>query len=333
MTSPIQDPIPGPIVNDRTNTRRAAAGVIALLLLLLLIPISQSVLNKDPDPPKPEAPTGSPEQCITDPYFYANDARPGSNQFGPELKDGSVEAGNARFDLKLRSDAAFAAVEEDLILYDLKKVNERGDGWYQLRAQQFLDDEGLWCDTVNKIHDAIEQSWVEDREEKYHTFLMVARGDQIPLVRRTDRPVAMGHVLAFKLKDGRTEYHRYICDLQPARPEIPGLPPISEPEPARPVAPPPPGSVPPPTSPPPTGGKDHNDSPVTDNPNDTCEACRPNTPEPERPTPPPSTRPPQPTVPTPTTVAPPAPPPSTTQPARPPGPGCQDPDGIGICEA
>lgn len=99
------------------------------------------------------------------------------------------------------------------------------------------------------------------------------------------------------------------------------------PAPGSPDSPDNPDNPPPPSG----GGKNHTLSPVTDNPNDPCEACRPNTPEPPRDTPPPPA--PQPTVPTPTTVAPPPPPPPTTTPPRPPGQGCVDPDGIGICQA
>ncbi|MCB9823094.1 hypothetical protein H6800_02360 [Candidatus Nomurabacteria bacterium] len=94
-----------------------------------------------------------------------------------------------------------------------------------------------------------------------------------------------------------------------------------------------PGSPDNPDNPPPSsgGGKDHRLSPVTGNPSGSCEACRPNVDqEPPRATPPPAT---QPTVTTPTTVAPPPPPPTTTTPPRPPGQGCVDPDGIGICQA
>ena len=203
----------------------STAGAVAALAVLLLVGFIVSVKTTDGANGTPNPPV----QCIGTHHFYANDARPGSNQFGPELKDGSVEAGNARYDLKLRSDAAFAAVEEDLILFNLEKVKAHGDGWYQLRAQQFLNDEALWCKTVKQIHGAIKRSWVEDRQEKYHTFLMVARGDQIPLVRRTDRPVPMGHVLGFELKDGRIEFHRFICDLQPARENLPGVPSIKVP--------------------------------------------------------------------------------------------------------
>jgi hypothetical protein len=132
-----------------------------------------------------------------------------------------------------------------------------------------------------------------------------------------------------------------------------GAPPVTTPSGSAPPGSIPPGTIPPATLPPGTTtttrpstttttrpstttttrpeGKDHTESPVTDNPNDPNEPVRPNTPEPDRPpeTSPTTT---QPRVDPPTTVAPPAPPPATTAPAPPPTTGCQDPMGVGLCE-
>lgn len=131
----------------------------------------------------------------------------------------------------------------------------------------------------------------------------------------------------------------------PTTPRVPSTPPGTVP----------PGTVPPGTVPPsvttttrpsttttttrpstttttqPDENKDHTQSPISDNPDDPNEPTRPNTPEPDRP---PATSPTttQPRVSPPTTVAPPAPSPPTTAPAPPPIVGCQDSDGVGLCE-
>lgn len=335
-----------------------AAGMLCLLLLVLgVVPGISTADEPNPSPPAPK------EECIRTPYFYANDAPEGSNRFGPELADPSLEAGEARFDLKLRSDPAFAAVWERVILHP-DWVNTPPE-WYEARAMEFLGNEDLWCEQVGVIYDAIDTMATEDRSERYETLLMVPRGMGVPAIRKTERPVPMEHVLVFHLKDGRTEFARYVCDLQPARPEIPGVPPVSTPVPPAPplppgvtippVAPPPPPPTQPPTTRPPgtttttrpttttqstttttrptttTTGKDHEDSEVSDDPNDPNEPTRPNTPEPTRP-PEVSTTTTQPRVPTPTTAAPPAPAPTTSTPAPPPTTGCQDPQGMGLCD-
>ncbi len=332
-----------------------AAGMLCLLLLVLgVMPGVSTANDPTPDPPAPKG------ECIRTPYFYAVDAPTGSNRFGPELADPSLEAGGARFDLKLRSDALFAAVWERVTLHP-DWVNTPPE-WYEARAMEFLGNEDLWCKQIGVIYDAIDTMATEDRSERYETLLMVPRGMGVPAIRKTERPVPMEHVLVFHLKDGRTEFARYVCDLQPARPQIPGIPPVSVPVPPAPPLPPGvtippttprppttvPHTVPPTTRPPrttttttttpgtttsttPPGGKDHHESPVTDNPNDPNEPVRPNTPEPTRP-PATSTSTTQPRVPPPTTVAPPAPAPTTTAPAPVPGPGCQDPYGYGICD-
>lgn len=332
-----------------------AAGMLCLLLLVLGVLPGVSTAD-DPSAEPPSAPTPGTE-CIGQPYFFANDAPAGSNRFGPELADHSLEAGMARFDLKLRSDAAFAAVWEDVILHDMANSTP---ALLEARATEFLGNEELWCEQVDAIYDAIDKMEVQDRTEAYETLLMVPRGDAVPAIRKTERPVPMEHVLVLRLKDGRTEFARYVCDLQPARPEIPGVPPVSVPVPPAPPLPPgvtiPPVAPPPPTHPPTTlppgttsttrpttttrpstttttqpDGKFDEDSPMSPDPNDPNEPVRPNTPEPDRPpeTSPTTT---QPRVDPPTTVAPPAPPPATTAPAPPPTTGCQDPMGVGLCE-
>lgn len=345
---------------DKRFAAAGAAGAAGMLcLLLLVLGVFPGISTADDPPPDPPAPKA---ECITAPYFYANDAPAGSNRFGPELVDPSLEAGIGRFDLKLRSDPAFAAVWERVIL-NPDWVNTQ-PGWYEARATEFLGNEELWCEQVGAIYDAIDKMEVQDRTEAYETLLMVPRGDAVPAIRKTERPVPMEHVLVLRLKDGRTEFARYVCDLQPARPEIPGIPPVSVPVPPAPPLPPgvtiPPVAPPPPTHPPTTPTtlppgttsttrpttttttqptttttrperKDHTESPATDNPNDPNEPVRPNTPEPDRPpeTSPSTT---QPRVDPPTTAAPPVPPPPTTTPAPPPTTGCQDPMGVGLCE-
>ncbi len=332
-----------------------AAGMLCLLLLVLgVFPGVSTADDPGDDPTTPEAPRA---ECISTPYFFANDAPAGSNRFGPKLVDLSLEAGRGRFDLKLRSDPAFAAVWEDVILHDM--VNSTPE-FLEARAMEFLSNEGLWCETVGKIYAAIDKMEVQDRSEAYETLLMVPRGNAVPAIRKTERPVPMEHVLVFHLKDGRTEFARYVCDLQPARPQIPGIPPVSVPVPQAPELPPGvtiPEEPPTTTTPPPVvttttrpgvttttrpttttttqptttttqpRGKVAGDGPV----GGPCgEVCQPNTTEPER-EPEASTTTTQPRVPTPTTAAPPPPPPATTVPARPPTTDCQDPEGTGQC--
>ena len=239
-----------------------AAGMLCLLLLVLGVFPGISTADKPDNPDKPEAPRA---ECISTPYFYANDAPAGSNRFGPELADHSLEAGTARFDLKLRSDPAFAAVWEDVILYDMANATPE---WYDTRATDFLGNEDLWCEQVGKINAAIDEMTVDDRMEEYETLLMVPRGDAVPAIRKTERPVPMEHVLVFNLKDGRTEFARYVCDLQPARPKIPGIPPVSVPVPPAPSLPP--GVTIPPTTPPPT-----TQPPTTQPPSETTTTTRP----------------------------------------------------------
>lgn len=335
-----------------------AAGMLCLLLLVLGVMPGIGTGGTPPDPPTDPPPPKA--ECILTPYFYANDAPAGSDRFGPELVDPSLEAGMGRFDLKLRSDPAFAAVWERVIL-NPDWVNTQ-PGWYEARATEFLGNEELWCEQVGAIYDAIDKMEVQDRTEAYETLLMVPRGDAVPAIRKTERPVPMEHVLVLRLKDGRTEFARYVCDLQPAQPEIPGVPPVSVPVPPAPPLPPgvtiPPVAPPPPPRPPTTlppgtttttqpstttttrpsttttsrpDGKIDEDSPMSSDPNDPNEPVRPNTPEPDRPpeTSPSTT---QPRVDPPTTAAPPVPPPPTTTPAPPPTTGCQDPMGVGLCE-
>ncbi len=246
---------------DRANKQFWIAIGSAVAILVGVVGTVTFLNSRDPSALAAEGgnpTTGRPAgtECITTPYFFANGAPTGSNRFGPELTDPSLEAGVARFDLKLRSDPAFAAVWERVIL-NPDWVNTQ-PGWYEARATEFLGNEELWCEQVDAIYDAIDKMEVQDRTEAYETLLMVPRGDAVPAIRKTERPVPMEHVLVLRLKDGRTEFARYVCDLQPARPEIPGVPPVSVPVPPAPPLPPgvtiPPVAPPPPTHPPTTRG-------------------------------------------------------------------------------
>lgn len=258
---------------DKRFAAAGAAGAAGMLCLLLLVLGVMPGVSTGETPSPPPTPKG---QCISTPYFYANDAPAGSNRFGPGIKDPSVEAGLARFDLKLRSDAAFAAVWEDVILYDMANATPE---WYETRATDFLGNEDLWCEQVGKIYAAIDEMTVEDRSEAYETLLMVPRGDAVPAIRKTERPVPMEHVLVIHLKDGRTEFARYVCDLQPARPKIPGIPVVSVP--VSPAPPLPPGVTIPPTTPrPPT-----TEPPTTRPPSDTTTTTRPSVTPTTRPVP------------------------------------------------
>lgn len=260
----------------------STAGAVAALAVLLLAGFFVSVRTDmeaggTPNPPTTSVPPGDPSpECGEESGFLAYFAT--GNRFGPPVTATDTDEILAQLHRERCLDSAKTVAHDEYADRAYTSPEERAR-----RTRELRDNPGLRAAKVKELEDkeatAVKVE-VTTLSNRYQTMYMVTEGHDVPYIYATsaDRPTFQ--VLKFTYADGTWDAYKLDCDFQPVATSFPGLPTGPPAPPAEPVTPPP-GETPPPPS---EGGKDHRRSPVSDDPNDACEACRPNTPEPERPT-------------------------------------------------
>lgn len=223
--------------------------IIGAILLILVVSMTASISTAPaaPPPPSPGA-----DICVNVsgafPQYYADQAPPGSNHFGPAVAVSTAQAENHN---RICLDPALFAPQD---LYFNDTFTD------EAALQQYIvntgADRAAWLSGVAALEAKMATATVEVVEETatYWTMYAVPRGDGLPpLIQQGQEEMVNQPILKFTFPNGTVKRLKLDCGFQPVEPNaFPGIPPLGSPPPPPPAAPPVVTTVVPPTNPPPT---------------------------------------------------------------------------------
>lgn len=166
--------------------------------------------------------------CPGEVHYFAEDAPPGSNFFGPATEGEAVKKLLEELHDRRCLDPALVvgdAIDAQLPGFD--RLN--GDEAIAAKIREVRDDRELWRDTIATLEDQEEEADVEvtSMSGSYQTLYMVVGETDVPLIRQAapDRPSY--DVLRFSLPDGDVRNYKLDCGFQPVDQEFPGVPPLA----------------------------------------------------------------------------------------------------------